>query len=208
MGEWKAVIGMLEQLPIRPETLAADTACNAGRLRQHLEDLGFTAYIPIHPNQEANMVARGGFNFRGDHLLCPQDKRLRRSTFHNRDRIYQCVARQKDYQQCPVKTDCLQQQQKRRYVALSMYHPAFLRARERNDSDAYKREMTRRKTVAEGVFTSLDRLGWEKCKLRGLWKVDCEGYMAALARNFKKAMRKLGGSGPPAYRHEGALAAA
>ena len=92
-GEWKAVSGMLKQLPIKPETLAADTAYNAGRLRQHLEELGITAYIPIHANQEANMDARRGFDYRGDHLLCPQGKRLRRSTFHSRDRIYRYVAR-------------------------------------------------------------------------------------------------------------------
>ena len=32
----------------------------------------------------------------------------------------------------------------------------------------------------------------------GLWKVDCEGYMAALAHNVKKMVRRLGGGvGPP-----------
>ena len=34
--------------------------------------------------------------------------------------------------------------------------------------------------------------------MRGLWKVDCEGYMAALAHNVLKMMRKLGrGVWPP-----------
>ena len=34
--------------------------------------------------------------------------------------------------------------------------------------------------------------------MRGLWKVDCEGYMAALAHNVLKMIRKLGrGVGPP-----------
>ena len=32
----------------------------------------------------------------------------------------------------------------------------------------------------EGVFASLDRLGSERCELRGLRKVDCEGYILAL----------------------------
>ena len=49
----------------------------------------------------------------------------------------------------------------------------------------------------EGVFASLDRLGWARCNLRGLWKVDCEDYISALAHNLSKAMRKLGGVGPP-----------
>ncbi len=34
--------------------------------------------------------------------------------------------------------------------------------------------------------------------MRGLWKVDCEGYMAALAHNVLKMVRRLGrGVGPP-----------
>lgn len=44
----------------------------------------------------------------------------------------------------------------------------------------------------------MDRLGWAAFRLRGLWKVDCEGYMAALAHNVLKMVRKLGrGAGPP-----------
>ena len=75
--------------------------------------------------------------------------------------------------------------------------PVYLRAGERNESEVYRREMKRRQATVEGVFASLDRLGWARYKLRGLWKVDCEGYISALAHNLKKAVRKLGGMGPP-----------
>ena len=76
-----------------------------------------------------------------------------------------------------------------------MYQPVYLRARVRNESEAYRREMKRRQATVEGVFASLDRLG--KSKLRGLWKVVCEGYISALAHNLKKAVLKLGGMGLP-----------
>ena len=104
-GEWKAVPGLLEPLPIRPVSLTGDTGYNVGQLRQLLEERSITAYSPIHPIQETihpgnqpsrkptiqetNMVARGGFAFRGDHLVCPQGKTLRRGSFHWRDRSYQ-----------------------------------------------------------------------------------------------------------------------
>ena len=58
-------------------------------------------------------------------------------------------------------------------------------------STRYRQEMKRRQTVIEGVHAHLDHLGWEKCKLRGLWKVDCEGYIAALAHNLLKALTKV-----------------
>ena len=47
------------------------------------------------------------------------------------------------------------------------------------------------KPSMEGPFASLDRLGWARSRLRGLWKVDCEGYMAGLAHNVLKAVRQL-----------------
>ena len=144
------------------------------------------------------MVASGDFVYRGDHLVCPQGKILRRSTYHKRQRSYQYVARQKDCQACPIKDTCLPPGQKRRFFGVTIYHPEYARARERNRTAAYRRESVRRKTIAEGTFASLDRLGWEKSRLRGLWKVDCEGYMAALAHNVLKMVRKLGrGVGPP-----------
>ena len=80
-----------------------------------------------------------------------------------------------------------------------MYYPLYLKVKERNRTAAYHRERLRRKTITEGTFASLDRLGWVRSRLRGgLWKVECEGYMAALAHNVLKMVRKLGrGVGPP-----------
>ena len=73
---------LLDELPLQPISLAADTAYNAGRLRDLLEQRGITAYIPIHPRQESNMVARGEFEYRGDHLICPQGKVLKQAGYH------------------------------------------------------------------------------------------------------------------------------
>jgi hypothetical protein len=96
----------------------------------------------------------------------------------------------------------------RRYIGLTMYHPVYLRARERNQTAAYQRERFRRRTISEGIFASVDRLGWEKSRLGGLWKLDCEGYMAALAHNVLKPVRKIRwGVGPPAPSDQGDAAA-
>ena len=161
-GEWKALPRLLEELPIQPVSLAADTAYNAGRLRQILEERGITAYIPIHPRQESNMVGRGGFEYRGDHVVCPEGKVLKRSAYHRRTDSYQYVARQKDCQACPVKRECLPPNQKRRYLGLTLHYPLHLEAEERNRTPACRREMSRRQTIVEGIFASLDRLGWAK----------------------------------------------
>ena len=179
-------------------SLAGDTGYSDGRLRHLLEEQDIIAYIPIHTKQETSMVASGDFVYHGDHLVCPQGEILRRGSYHKRQRSYQYVARQKDCQACPIKDTCLPRGQKRRFFGVTIYHPEYARARERNRTAAYRRESIRRKTIVEGTFASLDRLGWEKSRLRGLWKVDCEGYMAALAHNVLKMPRRLGrGVGPP-----------
>ena len=144
------------------------------------------------------MVASGEFFHHGDHLICPQGKILRQGAYHKRQRAYLDLARQKDCQSCPIKETCLPPGQKRRFFSVTIYHSVLSRARERNRTAAYQQERFRRWTIAEGTFASLDRLGWDKSRLRGLWKLDCEGYMAALAHNVKKMVRKLGrGIGPP-----------
>ena len=97
--------------------------------------------------------------------------------------------------------ECLSPGQMRRYAALSIYYSPHLEAKERHEREAYETEMLRRKTVAEGVSASQDRLGWARSRLRGLWKVDCEGYMSSLAHNLKKVVRQLGNlAGPPVCR--------
>ena len=161
---------LLEHLLLPPASLAADTAYNAGRLSQILEERGVTAYSPIHPRQESNMVARGGFEYRGDHVVCPQGKVLKRAGYHRRNASYQYVASQKDCQACPAKEQCLPPGQKRRYLGLTIYYPLHLEAQQRNQTPAYRREMARRRTIVEGIFAPLDRLGWAKSRLRGLWK--------------------------------------
>jgi len=155
------------------------------------------------------MVSTGDFVHHGDHLVCPQGKILRRGSYHRRSSTYQYMARQKGCQACPIKVTCLPPKKKRRLFNLTMYNPVYLIARERNQTAAYRREGRRRFTIAEGIFASLDRLSWARYRLRGLWKVDCEGYMAAFAHNVLKLVRRLSrGVGPPAPTSPAAAATA
>ena len=77
------------------------------------------------------------------------------------------------------------------FEIVAKYYPMTMLARERNQTSEYRREKVRRQTIAEGTFASLDRLGWARTRLRGLWKVDCEGYTASFAHNVLKVVRRL-----------------
>ena len=170
-GEWKAVPDLLERLPLPPISLAGDTGYSVGQLRELLEEQDITAYIPIYPGQETSMVASGDFIHHGDRLICPQGKILRRGAYHKRQRAHLYVARQMDCQACPIKETCPPPGQKRRFFGVTIYHSVYSRARARNRTSQYQRERFRRRTIAEGTFASLDRLGWDKIQTaRGTWR--------------------------------------
>ena len=104
---------------------------------------------------------------------------------------YQFVALQRDCQACPIKTGCLQKNQLRRSVGVSPHYEAIARARKRNATPTYLAHKKARSHVVEGVFAHLDQLGFRRARVRGLHKVDGEAFIASLAPNLGKAMRKL-----------------
>ena len=190
-GEWKAIPRLLEELPIKPESLTADTSYSVGELRKYLRDQRITGYIPLSPIQKSGIGVRQCFEYHGDHLVCPEGKKLKRSAFYPQESMSRYRASRRDCRVCPRKAACLSPSEKERSIKVSAYYHEFQQAAELNGTPAYGEEIGRRKAIIEGVFACQDRLGWARCKLRGLWKVDCEGFLAALAYNMLKAVRKL-----------------
>jgi transposase len=191
-ADWKVIPRLLEEVPIKPDSLTADSSYSAGELRKHLRNQNITGYIPIHPKQESKLAVKHGFEYHEDYLICPEGKKLRRGTFIPQENTFKYKASQKDCRICPRKAVCLPpSQEKRRCIKLSVYYAEFERARDLNKTLPYSEAIRKRQSIIEGVFACQDRLGWARCKLRGLWKVDCEGFLASLAHNILKALRKL-----------------
>ncbi len=184
---------LLDRLPLKPKSLAADTGYRSGRLRQKLRRGGTTPYIPLHPNQETvgtAALATDEFGYHGDHLTCRQGKVLK-PDFPDAKETIHYVALQSDCQACPIRVECLAAKETRKHVSVSRYELEFRRARNLNQTVASCRQMRRRKTVVEGVFARLDRLDWDRARLRGIEKVDCQATIAALAHNILKALTKV-----------------
>ena len=79
---------------------------------------------------------------------------------------------------------------------MSPHYEAIQRARRRNETPIYRDRIRARSHLAEGVFAHLDQLGFRKARMRGLDRVDCEGFIASLAHNLKKAVGKLAEAKP------------
>jgi hypothetical protein len=156
-----------------------------------LRDQNITAYIPFSPHQKRGLDLRRDFEYHEEYLIYPEGKKLKRGRFYPQNSIFKYGASQKDCQACPRKATCLWPGEKRQRIQVSVYYSEIQRAVELNKTQTYGEEIRKRKTIIEGVFACQDRLGWSRCKLRGVWKVDCEGFLAALAHNILKLVRKL-----------------
>lgn len=156
--EWKAVLELLDQVLVEPESLAAGITCKSERLRRLMDECGINTYILLYPNQESNIMAKGGLAYWGEHLICPKANDFTAVLANTRDEIYQYVSEDHDYQSCPVKAECLPPNQKHRYGTPSMYYPSHLRDIQRNQTPDFQRDMKCCRTTAEETFASLERL--------------------------------------------------
>ena len=179
---------LLDQLPLLPWSLTGDTGYRAGRFRRELRLRGITGYIPLDHHQAAGLP--DGFVDHFDHVVCPQGKRLRQSGVPDEEDSVVYRARAADCRACPVRDACLAPKMTAKQLSLSWYRLETRQAARRNQSRAYEREMQRRKTVMEGVFARLDRLGGTRTPFRGIERVQAHGTITAMAHNILKAMTK------------------
>jgi transposase len=69
-AEWKAIPRLLDELPVRPESLTADSSYSGGELRKYLRDHNITAYIPFSPIQKRGIASRRDFEYHEEYLFC------------------------------------------------------------------------------------------------------------------------------------------
>lgn len=184
------VAELLDDSPVRVRLLATDTGYSQGRLRRLLDRRGIEAHIPLHTRHREHRQKRIGFHITPEgNLRCPAGKVLRRTTFYAKDETWQYAARVPDCQGCPLRSSCLPPRSKRCFVQLSVDEREFQEAERRLRTARYRRLARRRRTVVEGVFARLDRLGFQRARRFGLDDVPCEGYLAAFAHNLLKVLR-------------------
>lgn len=186
------LLELLREAPVRVRILTADTGYSLGMLRRELRARGIESHIPLHTRHIENRRKREGFDLRSPReLICPAGKVLKRSTYYKRDEAWLYAAKVKDCQSCPRRAECLPPSSRRRFVQLSEYEQEFNRACITNATDRHRRLARRRKTVVEGVFARMDRLGFYRTRRRRLDRVQAEGTMVAFVHNVLKATRHI-----------------
>jgi IS5 family transposase len=178
---------LLDALPIQPKSLTADTGYRAGRFRHALQRRGITAYIPMAPTQD---ITPEEFTDRGDHFVCQQGALLLPSGVPDEDDSVRYRARAADCRPCPVREQCVSSSRGGKLLWASFYRITYPGAHRLNATVRAAREQRRRKTIVEGVFARLDRLGGTRARVRGRERVNAHATITALAHNILKALTK------------------
>ena len=179
---------LLDVLPVPARSITTDSGYRELVFRHVLRRRGIVSYIPLGRQQITGHPA--GFVDHGDHFLCPKGKVLRPSGVPDAHGNARYATRKADCDPCPLRATCLAPSQQSKILSGSIYRREIPRAQAMMTTTRYATEQERRKTIVEGVFARLDRLGGIRLRVRGLERVNSHNALAALAHTILKALTK------------------
>ena len=93
---------------------------------------------------------------------------------------------------CPLKAKCTKSDDGRT-IRRSFFQEYLDRVAAYHQTKAYKKAYQKRKVWVEGLFGEAQQWhGLRRLRLRGLWKVNCEGVMTATGQNLKRLLSGRG----------------
>lgn len=181
------------RLPVR--RAVADSKYGTGENLRALEERGVIAYIPVVEYDRSSPFFRQDqfiYDPVQDCYICPQGAQLtyRGNHYAAHARSYQAPAAV--CRACPVRERCTDSKQGRK-VNRPFDEEYRERARQRQETAAYKKAMRKRQVWVEPLFgEAKDWHGLRRFRLRGLWKVNCEALLTATGQNLKRWLSKTG----------------
>ena len=182
-----------ERFGVSPEGVGADKAYGSGEFLAWLLERSIQPYIPVidRRHQTHRRFTRDQFQYDPVENIfrCPQGQALR---YRGMDRqaqghLYQTAESQ--CRACPVKKRCTGGSTRRIFV--HWHEPARQMARELAQTPAYACSKRERNKI-EALFSELKlRMGLQRVRLRRLWNVSEQFYLAATAQNLKRLVRFL-----------------
>jgi transposase len=188
---------MLEQVKERfgvcPEGVGADKAYGSGEFLAWLLERNIQPYIPVidRRHQTHRHFTRDQFQYDSaeNAFRCPQGQALRYRGMCRQGQGYIYQTTESQCRGCPVKNRCTNGATRRIFV--HWHEPARQRARELAQTPAYDWSKRERNKI-EALFSELKlRVGLRRLRLRRLWNVSEQFYLAATAQNLKRLVRFL-----------------
>ncbi len=186
-----------ERFGICPESVGADKAYGSGEFLAWLLERNIQPYIPVidRRHQTHRHFTRDQFQYNSaeNAFRCPQGQTLHYSGMYRQKQGYIYQTTESQCRGCPVKNRCTSGAIRRIFV--HWHEPARQRARELAQTPAYACAKRERNKI-EALFSELKlRVGLRRLRLRRLWNVSEQFYLAATAQNLKRLVRFLSQQG-------------
>jgi len=193
----RMLVQVKERFGVCPESVGADKAYGSGEFLAWLLERNIQPYIPVidRRHQTQQHFTRDQFQYdpAENAFRCPQGQTLRYSSVYRRKQGYIYQTTESQCRGCPVKNRCTSGTIRRIFV--HWHEPARQRARELAQTSAYACSRRERNKV-EALFSELKlRVGLRRLRLRRLWNVSEQFYLAATAQNLKRLVRFLSQQG-------------
>jgi len=182
-----------ERFGVCPEGVGADKAYGSGEFLAWLLERRIQPYIPVIDRRHQTQQRFTHDQFQYDPVQnvfhCPQGQALRFDGENRQNQGYIYRTSPSQCHDCPVKKRCTPGSTRRLFV--HWYEPARQQARELAKTPAYACSKRERNKI-EALFSELKlRLGLHRVRLRRLWNVSEQFYLAATAQNLKRLVRFL-----------------
>jgi transposase len=180
---------------VRPRRAIGDTTYGTIENIWALEAAGIRAYVPL-PDFDQRTPYFGASHFTydaaGDAYCCPQGHSLSRTRVKYTEAVVVYQAAAATCNTCPLKAQCTTSDAGRQ-VRRSFHADYVDRVRGYHQTEAYQKAMRKRAVWVEPLFgEAKDWHGLRRFRLRGLWKVNCEGLLVAAGQNLKRWLTKTG----------------
>jgi len=189
----RRMLEQVEKLGLHPECLGADKAYGSGEFLAWLLARGVQPHIPVidRRHQTHGRFTRDQFRYEPSEntYYCPEGQPLRYSRLRRRGQGYIYCSTAAQCQGCPQKQRCTSAPF--RNLVVHWHEPAREVVRALAGTAAYVRSQRARGKI-EALFSELkQRLGLRRVRLRRLWNVAEQFFLAATAQNLKRLVRFL-----------------
>jgi transposase len=189
----RMLVKVKERFGVCPESVGGDKAYGSGEFLAWLLERNIQPHIPVidRRHQTHRRFTREQFQYDpvANVFDCPQGQALRfqRVTREQQGYIYRTTESQ--CRGCPVKKRCTPAPFRKIFV--HWHEPARQVARELAHTPAYACSKRERSKI-EALFSELKlRVGLRRVRLRRLWNVAEQFYLAATAQNLKRMVKFL-----------------
>jgi hypothetical protein len=175
--------------------VVGDSKYATGENLRGLAERGITAYMPVVEYQQSSPFFRHSdftYDAATDSYRCPNGATLTYRGNHYTTRVRSYTAPPSVCQPCPLRTRCTDSKGGRRLNR--PFDEAYReQARALQPTAAYQKALRKRQVWVEPLFGEAKAWhGLRRFRLRGLWKVKCEGLLIAAGQNLKRWLSRTG----------------